>query len=118
MVKKKKNDDKRNSDDVSYVTFVEKKATIRTDSNQSNIESNGTLIVGMGTKMDSNQSNIESNGTLIKDLDSNRTVRVEEEKQDAERTDVRSPPPHGNRTTIVVEKGGKDGFFSNLFCCF
>ena len=128
VVKKNKRDENnQNSGDVSYVTFVKKKDTIRTaDSNQSNIEENGTLIIGNKT-MDSEYE--ESSGTLIvgggksnstmiagtTDSKNDDTGDVEEENVVKK---VRSPPSHqrhgGNRSAVVEEKG----FLSSLFFCF
>ena len=139
--KNKKDESNQNSGDVSYVTFVKKKDTIRTDSNQSNIEENGTLIIGNRT-MESEYE--ESSGTLIVGVgktdveESSGTLIVGEGKikndtevdEGVEEVDkggveeenavkkVRSPPSHqshgGNRSAVVEEKS----FLSSLFFCF
>ena len=118
----------------------------KTVSNQSNIESNGTLIIGvgmtMGDKTASNQSNIESNGTLIigGEIGNNKSIlnnttyvrdekKEEEEEGQEEAKRIRSPPHHNSGRHIsgnqhdrshhtIVEKGGGSGLFSSIFCCF
>jgi hypothetical protein len=139
--KNKKEENNQNSGDVSYVTFVKKKDTIRTDSNQSNIEENGTLIIGnrtMESEYEESSGTLivgvgktdveESSGTLIvgEGKTKNDTVNddgVEEvdeggvEEENAVKK-VRSPPSHqshgGNRSAVVEEKS----FLSSLFFCF